>query len=258
MRSDRAHFKERLDHAINMLRLGDHLPPAVLAGRLLDIGCGVGNGVAAAAHLGAALAVGVDRSFAEFGHAFAVAEFPELCAGFGVDPRRTLLIEGDLFAIRFAPRSFDGVIMLDAIEHVPDPAAFVTYAHGVLDAGGYFLVDACPLYYSMVGHHLWDHFPAERYPWVHLWRDFEALLAEKVVDAWSLDRFRELNRITHDELRALFVAAGFEIVAERRAGADDDKRARLAAVRGRIRPEFLEPEARLFEDWVRLVGVKRG
>jgi len=133
----------------------------------------------------------------------------------------SLLIEGDIFAVRFAPRAFDCVIMLDSVEHVPDPAAFIGYAHRVLDDGGHFLVDTGPLYYSIVGHHLWGQFPAARYPWVHLWRDFERLIAAKAVDQWSLDRFQALNKVTHDELRDMFAKAGFDIVAEHRSVPDD-------------------------------------
>lgn len=257
MRSDLAAFKERLDHASNMLQLAGHLPREALAGRLLDIGCGIGNGVVAAALQGASLAVGIDRDFAEFGHVFAIAEFPEICAHFGADPRKTLLIEADLFQTRFAPASFDCCIMIDSIEHVPEPQKFIDFAYQALAAGGYFLIDACPLYYSSQGHHLFAYFPVEAYPWVHLWSDFDDVLAARNVDPWSLDRYRELNKVTHDSIRAMMEQSGFDIVAEHRSEADDAKRAQLAQVRDRIRPECLGQEARLFEDWVRLVGVRR-
>jgi hypothetical protein len=109
----------------------------------------------------------------------------------------------------------------------------------------------------MAGHHLFSHFPLDDYPWVHLWTEFERLLSEKAADQWSLDRFRELNKVTHDEIRGMFTRAGFDIVAEHRGTPDDAKRARLDRVRDRIRPEFLERESLLFEDWTRLVGVRR-
>lgn len=257
MRSNLAIFKERLDHACNTLQRDGHLPQQVLSGRLLDIGCGIGNGVVAGALLGASLSIGIDRSFAEFRHEFEVTEFPEICIHFGADPKKTLLIETDLFRTRFAPGSFDCCIMIDAIEHVPDPRNFIEFAYRSLGIGGYFLIEACPLYYSIQGHHLFSHFPVEEYPWVHLWKNFDDLLAEREIDQWSLDRYFELNKVTHDAIRSMMEESGFDIVAERRSTIDDAKSEQLARVRHRMRPEFLDHESLLFEDWVRLAGVRR-
>jgi len=253
MRSNLSVFRDRFQHAWN--RILSNIPEDIRRGKFVDIGCGIGNGVAAAAALGASLAVGVDRSLSEFEHEFAPEEFPQLCDAVGAAHERALLLEGNIFDLRFPPSSFDYAMMLDSAEHVPDPKAFFAWAHAALRPGGYFVVDACPLYYSPVGSHLWPWFPESVVPWVHLRPDFLERCESAGVDSWSMQRARELNRATHDDLRSAFISAGFEVMQEHRSQETPER----AALLERVRPELDLSGIRrewLFEDWILLTGRK--
>lgn len=178
--------------------------------KVLDIGCGTGSGVVAALKFGAQLAVGIDRDANEFGYSF----FPEIAAEFGVNVNSALLIEANVFNTTFFDGGFDIVMMYDSIEHVPDPEAFIQYCGKALRPGGMALVSTCPLYYSPVGHHLWQHFPEDTMPWAHLYFDWEKRLADARVPDWGLQRFRELNRVTRSELLTFIHANGLSVVSD--------------------------------------------
>ncbi|MGF6738514.1 class I SAM-dependent methyltransferase [Paraburkholderia atlantica] len=178
--------------------------------KVLDIGCGTGNGVIAALKLGAKCAVGVDRDAKEFGYPY----FEEVAAEFGVDTRSAVLLEADVFKTSFFDGGFDVVMMYDAIEHVPDPKSFIDMCGRYLRPGGLALVVTCPLYYSAVGHHLWQHFPEETMPWAHLYFDFEQRLSEAGVGDWGLQRFYELNKVTRSQLLDYIRECGLSLVAD--------------------------------------------
>jgi SAM-dependent methyltransferase len=133
--SDTENMRDRVKHAYEKIKW--FLPEDVRHGRMLDIGCGTGNGVIAALQHGATFAVGVDRNFAEFGHEYDVREFPDLCIAQGVDPKKALSLEANIFESRFAPQSFDYAMMLDSMEHVPTPERFIKYAYECL-RGAFF------------------------------------------------------------------------------------------------------------------------
>jgi SAM-dependent methyltransferase len=246
-----AHFEERRRHAHQ--KIATTVPVELRTGRFLDIGCGLGNGVVAALQHGARLAVGIDRSFEEFGHILAPSE--AVCSRYGVDAQKALVIEGDVFQMRFHEGSFDYALMLDSVEHVPDPGAFFQWARSAIRPGGYFVVDTCPLYYSRMGHHLWPCFPPETVPWLHLRDDFEELLDKRRIDTWHLERFRELNRATHDDIRAALLRSGFDLVSEHRSTETSETRTLLERLRPRLRLDGI-PEPLLFEDWILLVGQR--
>jgi SAM-dependent methyltransferase len=251
MRSDIPKFTERYQHAHNKIQW--HIPAELRSGKFLDIGCGTGNGVVAALKHGASIAVGVDRSFREFAHDFDPSEFPSICEHFGVEHSKSLLLEGSIFDFSLEYGAFDYAMMLDSIEHLPDPRSFVNYAYSSLRKGGAFIIDTCPLYYSPGGHHLWHYFPQAELPWAHLRKDFKQRLS--AVDKWSLDRFHELNKVTHDHVIGFFTDAGFEIELEHRSNGNDEMRAALE----RFRPELVLdgiPENILLEDWILVVGRK--
>lgn len=233
------------------------IPENVKTGRCLDIGCGTGNGVVAALKHGASLAVGVDDNLSEFGHEFDVEDFPAICAHYEVDANRAIMIEANIFSIRFAAKSFTYCMMLDSIEHVPDPPRFIRYAHDCLVPGGYLLIETSPLYYSPLGHHLFQYFPINETPWVHLWNDFEERALAAKIDPWSMERFRELNRITHDEIVDAMRETGFEITYEHRSTISDEKLALFDRFKNHIVPELREEKQLLFEDWIVLVGRKQ-
>src|SRR5690606_9814412 len=130
--------EERRRHAWQKLR--DCLPADRFRGRLLDIACGTGNGVVAGLELGFDLAVGVDRSFSEFGW-FRVEDFDKICAAYGVNAARGLLVEADVFQASFPQQSFDCVMMLDSIEHVPEPKRFIELAANYVAPGGFLIID---------------------------------------------------------------------------------------------------------------------
>jgi SAM-dependent methyltransferase len=253
LRSDLEHFRERYQHAWNKIEW--HVPAELKRGRFLDLGCGIGNGVAAAAAHGATLSIGIDRSLGEFGHQVMLEEFPQLCEAVGSPHGSTLLVEGDIFGIGFPPGTFDYALMLDSAEHVPNVGAFFARAFSALRPGGYFIVDTCPLYYSPVGHHLWPWFPENSAPWAHLRPDFPDRCRELGVDSWHMERVAELNRATHDDIRSAFRGAGFEIVQEHRAKPDAAK----LALFDRFGPDLNLDGVQwgsLFEDWILLVGRK--
>ena len=106
------------------------LVDALLAGvlrpgsRVLDVGCGTG---AMLAHLGArARTVGADRSVRAL----------EYCRRRGLGT----LVRADGDRLPFAPRTFDVVLLLDALEHFADEGSLLASVHGVVRPGGTVLV----------------------------------------------------------------------------------------------------------------------
>lgn len=100
---------------------------APLAGlTVLDIGCGAGLLCEPLARLGAAV-MGVDASAAAIDAARAHAEG----AGLAIDYRACDAAELD--------RTFDAVVTMEVVEHVPDLAAFLEAAERLLAPGGLFL-----------------------------------------------------------------------------------------------------------------------
>jgi 2-polyprenyl-3-methyl-5-hydroxy-6-metoxy-1,4-benzoquinol methylase len=201
--------RKRVEWASDIL--SKHLPEGRLKGaRVLDIGCGSGNGLIAALAMGAKSAVGIDRDGEEFGE----IHFPAVAAEFGVDPGLATLIAGDVFTLKFFDPGFDVVLMYDAIEHVPNPEAFIQFCVQALTPGGVCLIATCPLYYGAVGHHLWDHFPEATVPWAHLYRDFDERMAAAGVAEWGLQRYRELNKVTHAQVMQYIRDAGGRVIAD--------------------------------------------
>lgn len=244
-------FEPRRRHAYEKIRW--LIPTQDLRGRFLDIGCGCGNGLVAALQLGFDSAVGVDRSFSEFIW-FTAQDLDDLCRHYDVSPAKATLIEADLFNMSLQPEAFNCVLMLDSIEHVPEPRRFINAAARYVAPGGYLLIDTCPLFYSKQGHHLWDYFPPKTLPWVHLRKDWPDILRRTpLVSAWSMDRFNELNKVTHDQIRHFVLDTGLEIVTEHRDFATTEDVALLDEHRESL--NFSELDERvLFEAWILLVS----
>ena len=106
-------------------RMLDRLEPYRESGRLLDVGCGRGT-VALAAR-----AAGWDVYATEIS-ATCVAELRPL---FG-----ERLHEGPLLEVPFARASFDVVLMIEVLEHLDDPAAYLAASRALLRPGGILLV----------------------------------------------------------------------------------------------------------------------
>jgi SAM-dependent methyltransferase len=201
-------FVERFTSAFN--RIQEFVPNYVLNGRSCDIGCGSGNGVAASLALGANFAVGVDikinsSTFNDF------LKYLNLC------PERAFMIEIDIMNARFIQCTFDYITMIDVAEHIPKPLNFFNWAFDSLKNNGILFVDTLPLYYSIVGHHLWPYFTEEIFPWAHLRKDFKKICQESLPKDFNYDFYRTyLNKYTHQELRECFINSGFEIIFEHR------------------------------------------
>ncbi len=89
-------------------------------GRLLDVGCGGGFLVETAQALGwEAEGTEVSRAAVDFGVS-----------------RGLRLHHGTLDDVEFAAGAFDVVLMMEVIEHVPDPVALLRQIHGLLRPGG--------------------------------------------------------------------------------------------------------------------------
>jgi SAM-dependent methyltransferase len=103
--------------------------------RLLDVGCGNGVGLRAAREVGF-ISRGIDISEA------AVAR----CKGEGLDA-----VVGDFPTFDFGDRAFDVITFWDVLEHLPEPAKFISRAASLLAPGG-FLVAKVPAHGAVSVH----------------------------------------------------------------------------------------------------------
>jgi 2-polyprenyl-3-methyl-5-hydroxy-6-metoxy-1,4-benzoquinol methylase len=243
-------FDVRRQHAHNKIQY--HVPKH-LRGRFLDIGCGPGNGVVAGLQHGFEMCIGIDRDLQEFPN-FKIP-FDDICYGYDVNPERALLIEADIFNLGFHLGAFDCILMLDSIEHVTNPTSFIKFAANHLKPGGVLVVDTCPLYYSKSGAHLFNYFDSNVTPWVHLRKDFSALMENANIDDWSIKRFEELNKITHDEILQTFLDSNLEVVQQHRANPTQEDVALLKKHSPMLDLAGIDVKL-LFEDWVLIVGKK--
>jgi SAM-dependent methyltransferase len=120
--------------------------------RVLDAGCAFGFGTASLARR--RWAVGLERSARYLAQAH--ARSPSLP-----------LVRGDVTALPFADGSFDAVLLLDVLEHLPDPARALAEARRVLRPGGALVctvphlgplawLDSLNLYASLAGRLGWS------------------------------------------------------------------------------------------------------
>lgn len=112
--------------------------------------------------------------------------------------------------------SFDHIFSWSAFEHVVRPNEVLREVHRILRPGGTLMIQLWPFYHSKHGSHLWDWFPEG---FAHLLHDpFEVerrVLAEPDKGpGWTVEllhAFRELNRITLDDLHRALLYARFSV-----------------------------------------------
>lgn len=113
--------------------------------------------------------------------------------------------------------SFDHIFSWSAFEHVLRPVPVLQEAHRVLRPDGTLMIQLWPFYHSKHGSHLWDWFPEGFGQLLHDPFEVERrVLAEPGKGpAWTtelLEAFRELNRITLDDLQRALLQARFTVV----------------------------------------------
>ncbi len=132
---------------------------------VLDMGCGPAGKSLYYASLGAKHVTGVDI----------VAHYKEeaerMAKALGLSDRFTFVL-GSAYAMPFADRSFDTVIMNDFMEHVDKPADALREAMRLVRPGGRIFINFPP-YYHPTGAHLSD---AINIPWVQLFYSDDALI----------------------------------------------------------------------------------
>jgi len=125
--------KTQLDHdevreSENNFRMKTALRPEELAGKLvLDVGCGMGRFAEVATRWGARV-VGIDLS--------AAAEV----AAKNLADRDFVAFQADVFALPFAPESFDVIYSVGVLHHTPDCEAAVKVLGKYLKPGGVLAV----------------------------------------------------------------------------------------------------------------------
>jgi 2-polyprenyl-6-hydroxyphenyl methylase/3-demethylubiquinone-9 3-methyltransferase len=172
---------------------------------VLDIGCGGGLVAEPLARLGARV-TGIDPAADNIAAARAHAGPQDLAIAYRAVTAETLRDEG---------ATFDAVLVLEVVEHVPDPTGFIALAAGLVRPGGLMLASTINrtlkawalaivgaeyiLRWLPAGTHRWDRFvtPDEmaRYMAAAGLTDmaFEGLVYDPLADRWSLSPDTDVN-----------------------------------------------------------------
>lgn len=115
-----------------------------------------------------------------------------------------------------ADAAFDVVVSWSTFEHVQRPVTVFREIRRVLRPDGFMFLQIWPLYHSQHGSHLWPWFPAGFAHLRHGSDEIAAALAEAHPDRprdveFVLEEYRELNRVTVDDLQRAILAAGMVI-----------------------------------------------
>lgn len=126
---------------------------------VLEIGCGDGLVCEYMVNFGAKHVVGIDV-MQTVGCNFPSPKIKYLCR--------------DAQNLSFPDHSFDMIYSIATFEHIADPQAVFDEIIRLLKIGGYFYIQAGPLYHSPFGHHMFNYFM--EYPWIHLRKSSSEIL----------------------------------------------------------------------------------
>lgn len=186
--------------------IGGFCPEIDFKGKtVLDIGCGTGNGLLAAAYLGADKAVGVDIDLGDYGD----SHLDTLAANYKIDIFNLEFIEDNIEDPKLlGDRKFDIIFSYDVWEHISRPREALLTASKLLAPGGIILISVAPMYFSPIGSHLWNFYPREEFPWAHLILPDEEIKSRKNVEDWTWSHYVTLNRLTVTEFESHWKEAG--------------------------------------------------
>jgi ubiquinone/menaquinone biosynthesis C-methylase UbiE len=181
--------------------------------RVADIGCGDGIIDLGLMHQARPAAlVGFDVNVVErrrlLEHAMAAGAAEELPASleFRQCGERTLPADD---------ASFDVVVTWSAFEHISDPAAVFGEIRRVLRPHGTLMLQLWPFYHSQHGAHLEEWYPEGFVQFTKPVDEVDAEVRGWAADAewadYKLHEFRNLNRITLDDLQQALLSQGFRV-----------------------------------------------
>jgi len=115
-----------------------------------------------------------------------------------------------------ADGEFDALVSWSTFEHVDDPVGLLTEMRRIVRDDGFLFLQIWPLYWSEHGSHLWAWYPDGYAQLDHDAAEIEERLRtdhpDRAADVdFVLDEFRNLNRITADQLQRALLAAGWSI-----------------------------------------------
>lgn len=193
------------DCLVDHFRISDRGLRPLVGRTVLDIGCGGGLICEPMARLGATV-TGIDPAEANIGAARRHAQSQGLTIDYRPVRVEDLAAEG---------RTFDAVLCLEVVEHVPDVAAFLRLCAGLVHPGGILIASTINrtlkayalaivgaeyiLRWLPVGTHQWERFvtPGELGRYLRSaglsQPSFTGLVYNPLRDAWSLDDDTDVN-----------------------------------------------------------------
>jgi SAM-dependent methyltransferase len=183
----------------------------------LDIGCGTGNGILAFKKYGAKEALGIDNDLKFMGGTL----MEEIALNEAIDLSGSQRISGNVENYEFGEKLFDIILMYDVLEHLAEPFTILKAAYRLLKKEGILLISSSPLYYSPIGHHCWNLYPKQEFPWIHL---YDPNFSENVIKkhAWCGRSYLGLNKLTISEIIRIVKRFNFNIEKQHLIEANED------------------------------------